>query len=297
MFRDLRLAPGGVVFCFGFFTCGETSQANVQRFPPLSVCFDPSDTLLTAGWRGRGRRRARGAVLALCVREDTHGSRRKGLGEEELRRELKNQQIFCIRRKLIMRPNWNRTSFPAGSTFLFLFFGSCVQDLQLKHANDLHQPLKSMKTSCVHLFHWRVHKCVSVCVLSQAHNSTFTSVFCPHSEQPPFKIQRSDPQRKHISAPSSIFPAAAVAAAMPTPCTLGRTLPPHHFSSCRVAYSTSSAAPSSLYACRSRCLSAMASFSGSSEMLCSSAPSTWTSSRCSSARHLLACSKSCISEA
>lgn len=129
MFRDLRLAPGGVrVFCF-FISCGETSQANVQRFPPLPVCFHPSDTRLTAGGRGRGGRRVRGGVLALCVREDTHGSRRKGLGEEELRRELKNQQIFCILRKLIMRPNWNRTSFSAASTFLFLFFGSCVQDL------------------------------------------------------------------------------------------------------------------------------------------------------------------------
>lgn len=78
---------------------------------------------------------------------------------------------------------------------------------------------------------------------------------------------------------------------------LTRVLPqPHHFSSCCISYSLSSAASSSLYALRSCCLRSLTSLSGFSEVLCSSACSTLARRRSNSAQHLFASSKRWISE-
>lgn len=115
-------------FVLFFLSAGKLPKRTRNRFPPLPVCFDPSDTLLTAGWRGRGRRRARGGALALCVREDTHGSRRKGLGEEELRSELKNQQNISHSEKINHEAELEQNVFSCWEHFfVFVFWELCTR--------------------------------------------------------------------------------------------------------------------------------------------------------------------------
>lgn len=85
-------------FCLFFLSAGKLPKRTRNRFPPLPVCFDPSDTLLTAGWKGQGKEEGEGRGLgALCERGHSWEPQEGAWGRGTAQRAEKSAKYFAFR--------------------------------------------------------------------------------------------------------------------------------------------------------------------------------------------------------